>query len=517
MSSAATARTTAPTTAPTTGLTNGDIVAYRHQHPTLTAAEVAAHFDLPTTRVKNALRKAPKLSETEKLSFQNQKEKEALKKQLLGGTTGDEKGSAAEGSAARVANLLAKFGGSAHHDPLVCFGANVFGNPAVQEAVVLSSLSSEENSVTGSAVQEERQQEPQALQKDRTSAGAHSKRTPSYRVEKLPGKGFGCVAARRILPGEVVIAELPIVQATEAEVDEARRLSNPSLDSHQLMVVKLETLQKTEPEIYAEVLELADHKADDFAEGDDFAEDGADGGGVHDFAKKTLFGILQTNTVGLTDRRVALHLKLSRFNHSCCGNLILEQTTDDFDSKESEAYHAKTRLKAVRTIERGEELCFAYITLMKSRSNRRKELKKKYGFLCDCKSCGLANAKLHEASSQKGVREKSVECEEPSETGALGALSSPLSPDSRPHVALLLSDPAFQDKAQNQNLLSETQLPADLVAASDARRVFVAGNCSGRFGGGKLIAQVLAALEAENWYQSFCVLLVSSPPHLPHY
>ena len=50
-------------------------------------------------------------------------------------------------------------------------------------------------------------------------------------------------------------------------------------------------------------------------------------------------------------------------------------------------YYTRSKIKAARDIEEGEELCITYIPLTKPREYRQKALREKYSFICDCKCC----------------------------------------------------------------------------------------------------------------------------------
>ncbi|ORX83366.1 SET domain-containing protein, partial [Anaeromyces robustus] len=62
-------------------------------------------------------------------------------------------------------------------------------------------------------------------------------------------------------------------------------------------------------------------------------------------------------------------------NHSCSPNATLY-------------YHGNRQiLRAMRDIQKGEEICITYTDVMNSRSHRKKILLKKYKFDCHCERC----------------------------------------------------------------------------------------------------------------------------------
>lgn len=74
----------------------------------------------------------------------------------------------------------------------------------------------------------------------------------------------------------------------------------------------------------------------------------------------------------------------ARMNHSCTPN-VHGQWVDWCQQMEQ---------RAVRDIQAKEELCRAYIDVLKPREERQRELMEKYWFKCKCEACNLTGEKL---------------------------------------------------------------------------------------------------------------------------
>jgi len=66
-------------------------------------------------------------------------------------------------------------------------------------------------------------------------------------------------------------------------------------------------------------------------------------------------------------------------NHSCCPNVVVATCFKDH----------RIKVIALRTISKGEQLCFSYIDETQPFCARQKELKEKYLFDCTCNKCQL--------------------------------------------------------------------------------------------------------------------------------
>lgn len=104
---------------------------------------------------------------------------------------------------------------------------------------------------------------------------------------------------------------------------------------------------------------------------------------LHDGSKwfQSLQGIFCANSMptGAALGEVVLCLWISRFNHSCRPNAVV-QWNADMDVQV---------LRAIKSIELDEEICISYLgeDIMEKRKVRRKKLQSSFGFDCRCVSC----------------------------------------------------------------------------------------------------------------------------------
>jgi len=165
-------------------------------------------------------------------------------------------------------------------------------------------------------------------------------------------RGMGVLATRRILKGEMVHREAPLL------------IANSGSTSWNSWEEEVRTL-------------LADLDAEGRQSFWELADSHAEG------REKTTLGILRTNglPVDLEDRSdmIGIYAMLSRFNHSCAHNVNNSWQADIG----VEVLHAN------RDIEPGEELCITYIDLFQTLEARRAELLTVFKFQCGCEACSL--------------------------------------------------------------------------------------------------------------------------------
>jgi len=182
-----------------------------------------------------------------------------------------------------------------------------------------------------------------------------------FRFQEMEGMGLGAVATKDFEPGELVLAEKPVLAIRTMEGgDEWENELNRQFD-------------QLSAEGQAEVWKLHD--------------------ACLQKPEKSLNGILFTNCIGRDPQArfdAALFLQLSRFNHSCSPNL--EQSWDE-DA-------GQAHLIAAEPIKAGDELFTHYVELRLPREERRQRLHESYGFWCNC-SKDRACAKTDWAESDR--------------------------------------------------------------------------------------------------------------------
>jgi len=206
-----------------------------------------------------------------------------------------------------------------------------------------------------------RRKEPRAA----LVASAASQEVPvgsKFEVCSIPGKGLGIVATTPIIKGERILTEVPLIRLP-SDIEE---LTPDDWEQRLLQLV-----DNCSPEEQKQLWALEDVNQEE----EDEEEDGI---------PKSVTGIVLTNAYADTTmskdeviKEGGLFALISRFNSSCCPNLTTYWNAD----KGVRFVHA------LRNVEVGEELCVCYVDLLKTRSDRRFELKSRYDFKCQCEAC----------------------------------------------------------------------------------------------------------------------------------
>jgi hypothetical protein len=172
-----------------------------------------------------------------------------------------------------------------------------------------------------------------------------------YTIQAIPGKGLGFIATKKIVKGTRITAEKPI-----------------------FTISKLVSLEHGQQQIADMVVKLSKENQTAFLS-------------LHNNFKGVLpplIGIVKTNALPLGPTEDIMEggvfLELSRVNHSCCPN--------SYDSWNANT--EKRTLHAIRDINEGEEITIRYKD--GTFKSRQRELKRAFGFNCDCNTCSLPDA-----------------------------------------------------------------------------------------------------------------------------
>ncbi|KAF9463364.1 hypothetical protein BDZ94DRAFT_1361298 [Collybia nuda] len=140
-------------------------------------------------------------------------------------------------------------------------------------------------------------------------------------------------------------------------------------------------------------------------------------------------GIIHTNCLGIgrlpgdyEGCYGAVCPAISRINHSCSPN------SEHQWYLESMSYH----IRALRTIERGEQIFIPYTTPFQSRRERQAELCSKYNFSCTCPCCSLPK----QASMRSDIRRSVL---------STAASKPPIPQDDNKAIKSWVVDPALPD------------------------------------------------------------------------
>jgi SET domain len=185
----------------------------------------------------------------------------------------------------------------------------------------------------------------------------------SYQITSIDGKGLGFIATRRILAGEKILEERPILMGKMTELKQRFGIILAQFSSTKRQQIR--ALYNAFPEDNDEV------------------------------------GILVTNSYSLGPQGglSGLFQNLSRLNHSCRPN---SERCWDHDQEVETLY-------ALRCIETGEELTVSYFgNAEMTRAERQCVLRTSWRFECKCECCSLTGVTL-EASDNRRAFLKKVE------------------------------------------------------------------------------------------------------------
>lgn len=181
-------------------------------------------------------------------------------------------------------------------------------------------------------------------------------------ITDIPAKGKGIIALRYFQRGETVLAEVPLFtqNIVRGNTSVLAALAQCSVEQQ----VAFFRLHNCHGRRYAQAL-----------------------------------GIFETNVLpcgsndahGHVAQRGGIFLTGARFNHSCVPNV----------NNHWDAARGQLVFRALRDIEAGEELCLSYGRLLAKRSERRAELRAKFGFECACEACSLEGKALAASEARR--------------------------------------------------------------------------------------------------------------------
>jgi len=176
-----------------------------------------------------------------------------------------------------------------------------------------------------------------------------------FKILQISGKGTGMIANKKIYPGDIILAEKPLILVPNAVFNDNQRIE-PFLDK---AVNKMSTIDREK------FFDLSDCQ----------------------FLDQSYSGTFFTNTMAYDDDFALMPL-MARANHSCRPN---SEFTTRIDL-------GVQHLVAMHVIEAGEEICINYMPAMgegtDGRKIRQKYLSTHYGFQCICPICCLEGDEL---------------------------------------------------------------------------------------------------------------------------
>jgi len=185
-----------------------------------------------------------------------------------------------------------------------------------------------------------------------------------FKTQELPGKGVGMIAMKKFYPGDLILAEKPLIRVPDAIFE------NPD-ECEEFLEKKMNSLSSSDRELF---LGLTDKRV---VEEDD------------SFDPHPYTGIFYTNAMSYDDDAVLCPV-MARANHSCRANAEFISRTD----------LGEQHLVANYIINEGEEITINYMSMVEEgsdiRESRQSYLRESYGFQCCCVACTLQDTKLEE-------------------------------------------------------------------------------------------------------------------------
>ena len=217
-----------------------------------------------------------------------------------------------------------------------------------------------------------------------------------YREESIAGKGVGCIASTNIRKGSLVLREVPALftpnwkrnitdqdvrRSTEAIIRAFLDMSEEEQDIYMKLYNCYDNPTWYNNNSMKKHLELVMHATNNMT----FA-------GISKARACRVWSIYLTNAFNN-----GVCLNMSRFNHSCRSNAD-HFWNDDTNTRD---------VRAVRKIQKGEEITLNYIPGSNTRAERQAKLKENFNFDCNCEACNSTKAQIqNETKSLELYREE---------------------------------------------------------------------------------------------------------------
>lgn len=265
------------------------------------------------------------------------------------------------------------------------------------------------------------------------------------RQEAIAGRGRGMLAIRRILAGEVLLRESPLLVYEEAEAastltfcsnclrslhhrqplpcstcNASTFCSNACFSHHEaqtckalsaLLNQKLSYEDQTLARFLIEAYTLDSASSASLLELEGQPQDATLVKKLNSFLTKVVVPVNTTNvettmellardacnTFGLMapskpgeERKVrgyAIYAQASMFNHDCLPNACRFDYVDGNGDGDGDGKNTDVIVRALQDIEEGDEVCLSYFPLDWPYGDRQKKLREEYGFWCKCARC----------------------------------------------------------------------------------------------------------------------------------
>jgi len=178
-------------------------------------------------------------------------------------------------------------------------------------------------------------------------------------IKKIAGKGIGMLALRKLYPGDLIVAEKPVLTMPRAVFDSDRQSTEDWLSK------AINLLGSEDKELLLSLTDCCNPEDDNV----------------------TYIGLLYTNCMSWEGDVVVCPL-VATANHSCRPNAQFVPRLDK----------GVNELRATYVIEEGEEVNISYLAMTREGGEswvaRQRELMRGYGFFCTCQACSLEGPQL---------------------------------------------------------------------------------------------------------------------------
>lgn len=198
---------------------------------------------------------------------------------------------------------------------------------------------------------------------------------PAFKIVQIPCKGTGMIATRKLYPGDMILAEKPVIIVPNDIFSDVVKCEEEFLER------KINKLSSKERELTLALTDCREMEESDYYDPNPYC------------------GMFSTNAMHF-EEDAALCPVMARANHSCRANA-------EFISR---ADLGVQRLIANYIIKEGEEITINYMAMRKEgldvKETRQAYLRQSYGFQCACWACTIQdNELLEEETLRETIKE----------------------------------------------------------------------------------------------------------------
>jgi SET domain len=210
-----------------------------------------------------------------------------------------------------------------------------------------------------------------------------------YTLAEIPGKGFGAIALRDIMPGELIMEEKPLIS-----ISSKKGWFTPSESYSEARVeTEIEKLSDYDQDRFYALHGFMGHNGE-FDDRDLGSTDDANDKGLsknNNNLKLPPIIIYRTNAYPAGPGKSGLFPLISRLNSHCTPNVHYNWNENTGSST----------IYSVSKISKGDEIVNCYIGLYISRLERMRYLWGNFGFSCSCKTCSLMGEEQEESDKRR--------------------------------------------------------------------------------------------------------------------